>query len=62
MDLSAWCEVERDAELLRRDGVLGARWSAMRSCRSAIAWDLELDAAVTKIVSFGRKRTDNFLF
>ena len=39
MDLSAWCEVERDAELLRRDGVLGARWNAMRSSCVAIDWD-----------------------
>ena len=31
MDLSALGEVERDAELLRRDGVLGARWNAMQS-------------------------------
>ena len=62
MDLSALGEVEREAELLRRDGVLGARWNAMRSCRSAIAWDWEHDAAVTQIVSVGRKRTDIFLF
>lgn len=61
MDLSAWCEVERDAELSRGDGGLGARWNAMWSSRAAMG-DWVPDAAVTKIVSFGRKRTDNFLF
>lgn len=39
MDLIAWGEVERDAELLRGDGVLGARWNAMQSFCAAIDWD-----------------------
>lgn len=39
MDLSAWGEVKRDAEFLRGDGVLGARWNAMRISSAAIDWD-----------------------
>ena len=34
MDLSAWCEVERDAELLRGDSVgLSARYRDDKNCQ-----------------------------
>ena len=36
MDLSAWGEMERDAELSRDDGGLDARWNAMWSSRAAM--------------------------